>query len=269
MERNISRLTWPEVADLDLTGAGALVLPIGSIEQHGPHLATDCDLVFAEQFLQLTLDRLSPDTRVWHLPILPISKSNEHVGFPGTWYLSAKTFMSVITEIAENAKRNGFRRLVLWNCHGGNRALLEVLARDIRIETGLMTFQIFASGAMADPLEPLDPREPDYGIHAGEWETSMMLALAPDRVRQDKMDCAFPDFQSDNLALELTGATIGWKTSDFQVSGTWGDATAASRERGEARLEPLIERLATILTEIAEFEMVERKTGSDLVRMTT
>jgi creatinine amidohydrolase/Fe(II)-dependent formamide hydrolase-like protein len=162
--------------------------------------------------------------------------------------------MAVVTDIARSAKANGFRRLVLWNCHGGNRAILEVLARDIRIETGLMTFQIFASGAMPDPLEPLDPREPDYGIHAGEWETSMMMAVSPDRVRDESRDCAFPDFESDTLALELTGATIGWVTADFQESGTWGDATAASKERGEARLDPLIDRLASVLTEISSFE---------------
>ena len=146
MQRNIAQLTWCEVRDLDLSTDGAIVLPIGSIEQHGPHLATDCDLVFSEKFLEKALARLAPETKIWRLPMLPISKSNEHVGFPGTWTLSASTFMAVVSDIARSAKDNGFRRLVLWNCHGGNRALLEVLARDIRIETGLMTFQIFASG---------------------------------------------------------------------------------------------------------------------------
>ncbi|CUJ37193.1 creatininase family protein [Cognatishimia activa] len=255
MNRNINELTWQEVAALDLSKDGAIVLPIGSIEQHGPHLSTDCDLVFSEKFLEMSLAQLAPEVKIWRLPMLPISKSNEHVGFPGTWSLSATTLMAVIKDIALSAKANGFRRIVLWNCHGGNRALLEVLARDIRIETGLMTFQIFASGATPDPLEPLDPREPDYGIHAGEWETSMMMAVSPDRVRENKRDCAFPDFQSETLALELTGATIGWVTSDFMTSGTWGDATAASLERGEARLGPLIERLTTVLAEIASFEI--------------
>lgn len=256
MQRNIAQLTWPEVQALDLTSQGALVLPIGAIEQHGPHLSTDCDLHFAETLLNMALDQLAPETKVWRLPVLPISKSNEHKGFPGTWYLSAQTFMAVLRDIAQCAVENGFRRLVLWNCHGGNRALLEVAARDIRVETGLMTFQVFASGAMPDPLEPLDPREPDYGIHAGEWETSMMLALDPDRVRADKRNCEFPGFTSETLALELTGATIGWTSADFQTSGTWGDATAATAERGRQRLGPLVDRLASILTEISTFEMV-------------
>lgn len=261
MNRNIAQLTWQEVDELDLEKDGAIVLPIGSIEQHGPHLATDCDLVFAERFLDMALEKLDPQVKIWRLPMLPISKSNEHVGFRGTWSLSAHTLMAVISDIAKSAKENGFRRLVLWNCHGGNRALLEVVARDIRIETGLMTFQVFASGAMPDPLAPLDPREPLFGIHAGEWETSMMLAVAPDRVREGRRDCAFPEFQSRTLALELTGATIGWKTSDFMESGTWGDATAATPERGRARLDPLIDTLAEVLTEIADFEVGAARAG--------
>lgn len=255
MQRNIGQLTWTEVEALDLAKDGALVLPIGSIEQHGPHLSTDCDLVFADRFLDLALERLDQQTKVWRLPILPISKSNEHVGFAGTWYLSAETLMATLRDIAKCAVNNGFRRLVLWNCHGGNRALLEVAARDLRIETGLMTFQVFASGVMPDPLDPLDAREPVYGIHAGEWETSVMLALAPDRVRLDQRNCEFPKFSSETLALELTSATVGWTSRDFQVSGTWGDAAAATTERGQQRLTPLIDRLAAILTEIAGFEM--------------
>lgn len=254
MQRNIAQLTSPEVAALELSTDGALILPIGAIEQHGPHLSTDCDLVFAEQFLEQALAQLADDTKVWRLPMLPISKSNEHAGFPGTWYLSAQTFSAVITDIAHSAKANGFRRLILWNCHGGNRAILEVLARDIRLQTELMMFQIFAPATMPDPLPPIDPREPLLGIHAGEWETSVMLALSPDRVRMDQADCSFPKFHSENIALEMAGVTLGWKTSDFQPTGTWGDATAASAERGRLRLNPLINHLARVLTEIAAFE---------------
>lgn len=83
-----------------------------------------------------------------------------------------------------------------------------------------------------------------------------MLALDPDRVRADKRNCEFPGFTSGTLALELTGATIGWTSADFQTSGTWGDATAATAERGRQRLGPLVDRLASILTEISTFEMV-------------
>ena len=95
MQRNIGQLTWTEVQALDLSKDGAIVLPIGSIEQHGPHLATDCDLTFSEMFLEMALARLADETKIWRLPMMPISKSNEHVGFPGTWYLSAHTLLEI------------------------------------------------------------------------------------------------------------------------------------------------------------------------------
>ena len=247
-------MTWMEVRDLDKSRA-ALVLPLGSIEQHGPHLALDTDLHFADRFLDLTLERLPAEVEVYRLPILPISKSNEHVGYPGSFWLSAETLSMVVHDIAASAKASGFRRLVLWNCHGGNRALLEVLARDVRARTDLMVFQLFPPAVIPDPI-PVSEAERDYGIHAGDWETSVMLALSPERVREPLVEAAYPAFEGKHLALEFTGATVAWLTRDFQPTGTWGDATIATAERGRARLEPMIARLAEILTEIAPFEFV-------------
>lgn len=252
--RNIGELTWIEVRGLDKRH-GALVLPLGAIEQHGPHLSTDCDLHIADRFLDLALQRLPEHVPMWRLPAMAVTKSNEHVGFPGTFWLSSQTMTAVVMDIARSARASGFRRFVLWNSHGGNSALLEVIARDVHIETGLMTFKIGAPGIAPDPLEPLNPHEARHGIHAGEWETSIMLALSPDRVRLDRLDKAFPELESDLIALEAAPATIGWATRDFQSTGTWGDATGASAERGQARLDPLIDALSRVLAEIATFEM--------------
>ena len=252
IERNIARMTWMEVRDLDKAQA-ALVLPLGSLEQHGPHLSVDTDLYFSERFLELALKRLTDDVKIYRLPMLPISKSNEHVGFPGSFWLSATTLTAVVQDIAASARASGFRRLVLWNCHGGNRALLEVLARDVRAQTGLMVFQLFPPATVPDPV-PVTEAEASFGIHAGDWETSVMLALSPDRVRQDRVEAAYPKFSAQHLSLELTGATVAWLTCDFQPSGTWGDATTATAERGRIRVEKVVERLRDILMEIAEFE---------------
>jgi creatinine amidohydrolase/Fe(II)-dependent formamide hydrolase-like protein len=253
IERNIARMTWVEVRDLDKTKA-ALVLPLGSLEQHGPHLSVDTDLYFSERFLELALERLTADVKVYRLPMLPISKSNEHVGFPGSFWLSAATLTAVVQDIAASAQASGFRRLVLWNCHGGNRALLEVLARDVRALTGLIVFQLFPPAVAPDPL-PVTEAEAAFGIHAGDWETSVMLALSPDRVRPDRVEAAYPEFAAQHLSLEFTGATVAWLTRDFQPTGTWGDATVATAERGRIRVEKVVERLQEILVEIATFEL--------------
>ena len=252
IERNIARMTWMEVQGLDKTNA-ALVLPLGSLEQHGPHLTVDTDLHFSERFLELSLERLADEVKIYRLPMLPISKSNEHVGFPGSFWLSAATLTAVVQDIAASARLSGFRRLVLWNCHGGNRALLEVLARDVRAQTGLMVFQLFPPATAPDPI-PITEAEAAFGIHAGDWETSVMLYLSPDRVRKNLVESAYPEFAGNHLSLEFTGATVAWLTRDFQKTGTWGDATVATAERGKIRVEKVVERLGEILTEIAEFE---------------
>jgi creatinine amidohydrolase len=252
IERNIARMTWMEVQGLDKTKA-ALVLPLGSLEQHGPHLTVDTDLYFSERFLELALERLADEVKIYRLPILPISKSNEHAGFPGSFWLSAATLTAVVQDIAASARSSGFRRLVLWNCHGGNRALLEVLARDVRAQTGLMVFQLFPPATAPDPVAVTEA-EAAFGIHAGDWETSVMLHLSPDRVRKNLVESAYPEFAGRHLSLEFTGATVAWLTRDFQKTGTWGDATVATAERGKIRVEKVVERLHEILTEIAEFE---------------
>src|SRR5262245_18896797 len=100
VERNIAKMTWMEVRDIDKADA-ALVLPVGSLEQHGPHLSVDTDLFFAERFLDLALERLPDTIKIFRLPILPLSKSNEHIGFPRTFWLSAETLSAVVHDIAD------------------------------------------------------------------------------------------------------------------------------------------------------------------------
>ena len=251
--RDITHLTWMEIRDLDKRKA-ALVLPVGALEQHGPHLPVVTDLLLAERFLDLALERLPDTVNIWRLPALSFGKSNEHSGYPGTFSLSANTLMSAVRDIARGAKDAGFRRLVLLNSHGGNRAVLDMMARDIRAEFGLMVFSVFPPALAPDPLETTE-NEKKFGIHAGDWETSVMLALAPELVKMDLANSSFPAFNSDHLTLTTSGSSVAWLTRDWNASGTWGDATLATAERGQARLEPVVAKLALVLEEIASFEV--------------
>lgn len=253
IERNLSRLTWMEIRDLPKT-AGAIVIPFGSLEQHGPHMSIDTDLYFADRFLDLALERLAADVPCWRLPILPISRSVEHVGFPGSLWLTSETLLKVIEEITAGIAASGFRRVVFLNCHGGNMALLEVAARDVRIRTGMMAFTIFPPALLPDPVD-VSERERVFGIHANDWETSVMMALSPERVRPDRLDVAYPQFESETLRLEFSAANVAWASRDLTATGTFGDAREASAERGQKRIEPMIATLAAVLTEISAFEM--------------
>jgi len=252
-ERQLAKLTWMEIRDMDKTN-GALVVPLGSLEQHGPHISIDCDLHFADTFLDRALAQLDDDVACWRLPILPISRSVEHVGFPGSFWLSTETLLKVIDDITVGVAASGFRRVVLLTCHGGNIELLEVAARDVRIKTGLMAFTIFPPALQQDPVETSD-LERNMGIHANDWETSVMMEISPERVRPDRVNVSYPQFKSETLCLEGSAANVAWTSRDLVSSGTFGDATQANAQRGQQRLEPLVKSLAAVLTEISSFEM--------------
>jgi len=139
MERRLANLTWEEVRDLD-KGAGVVVLPVGATEQHGPHLPLGTDTLLATGVLDRALARLPDEVRAWVLPPLPYGKSTEHAGFPGTLSLSARTLLSILEDLGRGVAAAGFRRLAFLSGHGGNRAVLDIAARDLRIETGLLCF---------------------------------------------------------------------------------------------------------------------------------
>jgi creatinine amidohydrolase len=258
-KRFLPSMTWMEIRDLDKI-EGVLVLPIGAIEQHGPHLPTWTDALIAERMVTLALERLPDTAKVWRLPVQSYGKSNEHAGYPGTFALSATTLMAVVRDIALGAKLAGFRRLVFVNAHGGNTALLTMMARDIRVETGLMTFTMASSAGAIDPIE-ITPEEAKFGIHANDWETSIVLALEHDMVQMDKAVRAFPDYPpTQNLSLTQGNAVSAWLTRDWSPTGVFGDATVATLEKGQARLEACVVKLAEVLEEISRFEVPEAKT---------
>lgn len=253
--RNLAQMTWTEIRDLDKE-RGVVVLPFGSLEQHGPHMTIDTDLYFADRFLDLALERLSDDVACWRLPILPISRSVEHVGFPGSLWINSETMLKVIEDITGGIARSGFRRVAFLNCHGGNLSILDVAARDTRIRTGLMAFTVFPPSLLPDPVE-IDEQEQVLGFHAGDWEASVMMALSPDRVRGNQLDISYAGVEAKTLRLDFSGANIAWVSSDLSQSGTFGNARTATVERGRRRLEPMIERLTEVLAEISTFEMPE------------
>ena len=253
MQRNLTHLTWTDIRDLDKTHA-CVVLPVGAIEQHGPHLPVVTDTLLVEHELNLALERLPETAPVYRLPCTNYGKSNEHAGYPGTFTLSAATLMAVVRDLARGVALAGFRRLVLLNSHGGNRAVLDLMARELREEFGLLVFSVFPPGLAPDPIEtPAEERR--HGIHAGDWETSVVLALEPSLVQSERANAAFPDFPPGGVTLTTSAAHVGWLTRDWSPTGTFGDATAASAERGRVRLEAMVAKLASVLDEIARFPL--------------
>ena len=244
--RNFAYLNWKQVNALPRESA-LLVLPTAAIEQHGPHLPLATDALINNLLLGHALEKLPAELPVYALPCVPYGKSNEHIGFPGTLSLTASTFMAVLHDLGASLASAGFKKLVLYNTHGGNTSLVDVIARDLRAEFGLRTFALYGSGGVA--FEGLDPQERAYGFHAGEVETSFLLASFPGLVDCSAYtanyiaDVAKPEL----LRPENAPAVFSWLTKDIAPSGVLGDPRAATPEKGLRWIEEASKQIATLL----------------------
>jgi creatinine amidohydrolase len=255
-ERFLPYLTTEDVRALDKERA-AVVLVIAAIEQHGPHLPTVTDVVLGTSILALALERLDPSVQLWVLPPLAYGRSVEHERFAGTVTLSQETLSAIVHDIADSVARSGFRRLVLFNSHGGNVSVLETVARDVRRRTSLMVFP-FSMFRIGLTYPPISAVEAEWGTHAGEWETSMMLALTPELVDMERAERAhgYATFAQAPEHVGLLGPIpFAWSTDDVSATGAIGDPRAATVERGRDIIELSVEKVALALEEISSFEM--------------
>lgn len=248
MTRRYAELTTEQIAS-DLSRDSVLVLPTGAIEPHGPHLPLATDLIVAEAVSAAVVERgAAAGHDVWLMPALGYTKSDEHSQLPGTVWLRASTLFDTLVDIGAAIAQTPVRRLLFLNAHGGNSALIEVAAREIRRRFAIQTF--FNSGA-AQP----GPTERGLGIHAGWAETSMMLHLRPDLVHMDKAVPAVADAVADADHVGFTKAVkFGWLSTDFAESGVIGDPTGADAGIGEKLFSERVDTLVAALGEIATFD---------------
>jgi creatinine amidohydrolase len=248
--RNFAYLTWKEVDALSREST-LLVLPTAAIEQHGPHLPLATDTLINSILLGAALARLPQETQVYALPAICYGKSNEHIGFPGTLSVSATTFMAVVRDLGASIAASGFKNLVLYNTHGGNSSLVDVMARDLRAEFGLRVFSLFGSAGAA--FTGLGEQERAYGFHAGEIETSFLLSAIPSLVHTNEYtvnyiaDITKPDL----LRPENAPATFAWLTRDIASSGVMGDPNPSSAEKGTLWIEEATQKIAAALAAMA------------------
>jgi creatinine amidohydrolase len=252
--RHLAELRAPDIDQL-LSDRSILVQPLGAIEQHGPHLPFNTDLVIAERVAGAAVDRVGGSLDVWLLPPLAYTKSNEHAWSAGTIWLSATTLLAVLDDLGRCVRATPSRKLVFMNGHGGNSALVGVANREIRLRHGLMTF-------LAHPSLPPDQgggsaeSEMGMGIHGGLDETSLMLHLAPDLVDVDVATRNVPEALADNDHVRFGGPVgFGWLSNDFGPDGHIGDPTGATAERGAELFEGAVEAFRGALGEIAAFEL--------------
>jgi creatinine amidohydrolase len=250
-------LASPEFAALD-PEATVAVLPVGAIEQHGPHLPVAVDTCLNEAILRRALELMPEGMPVLILPTTPVGKSNEHVDFPGTLTLSAETLGRVWYELGASVRRAGVRKLLLFNSHGGQPQVMQIVARELRIDHGMLAVAAnWFSWGLPEGL--FDPVELRHGIHAGAVETAMMLAVRPDLVDMAAAADFVPVTVADDLdypRLRALGAAgLGWQTQDLHGEGACGDATNATAEAGRAVIEHAAGCLVQLLQELVRFPL--------------
>ncbi len=252
-------LKSPDFAKLDLARVIA-VLPVAAIEQHGPHLPLDVDRALVDGVIASALPHLPADLPVLFLPTQSVGFSPEHTGFAGTLTLKAHTLISLWTEVAESVAATGVKKLALLNSHGGQAGLLDVVARDLRARLGMLVYSVNSfnlpllneQGESAADL--FSAHEHRFGIHAGDIETSMMLALTPERVdmamAQDFHSTSQDRAEKFSILGDGRSAKLGWQMQDYNAHGAAGNAAAATAGKGHALLRAMGRSLAQLLIEI-------------------
>lgn len=247
-------LTAPQVAALP---AGTVaVLPLGAVEQHGPHLPVSTDYVTATEAAQAAVDIVAraATAPVVLLPGLAYTKSDEHHWSPGTIWLSWDTLMRTLVDIGRSLATSGITRLLFVNGHGGNSALGQVACREIRKQFGLRTFFAHLSVPVDQGGDGSAGAEHGMGIHGGHSETSLMLHLRPELVHMELAVRRVPEELRD---FDLIGfgkpVSFGWLSDDFGPDGHIGDPTGATAEHGKLMFDAAVQRLAAVIVEAARF----------------
>lgn len=236
------------------------VLPVAATEQHGPHLPLGVDTVLVDGIVDASLPHLPADLSVLFLPTQAVGLSPEHARFPGTLTLKAETVLRLWTDIGESVAAAGVHKLLLFNSHGGQVSVLDLVARDLRARLNLLVyscswFKLPLHDAQGQDLHALfSAEEHRFGIHGGEIETSMMLALAPARVQMAQAKNFVSTAQARAQQYPILGnghsAKLGWQTQDYHSAGAVGNAAAATAAKGEALVQAAGRALAQLLAEL-------------------
>ncbi|MDR3371446.1 creatininase family protein [Rhodoferax sp.] len=259
---------WADLSTLDFavlqaSGEAArtiAVLPVAATEQHGPHLSLSVDTVLVDGVVTAALPHLAAELKVLVLPTQAVGLSPEHARFPGTLTLKNETILRLWTDIGESVAAAGVKKLVLFNAHGGNVSVMDLVARDLRARLDMLVYSVSwfnlplldAQGQDVNAL--FSAEEHRFGIHAGDVETSMMLALNPQHVEMDLARNFASTSQVRAQQFDILGngksAKLGWQSQDYNLAGAVGNAGAATADKGRAVVDAAGRALARLLAQV-------------------
>jgi creatinine amidohydrolase/Fe(II)-dependent formamide hydrolase-like protein len=242
----IGHLAFGEVTTA-VQASSVLCLPMGSMEQHGPHLPLNTDSVIAEALTNSIVAHWGDEHDLWQLPVVPVGLSREHVWAPGTMSLTVSGMAAYLRDLGSEIVRSlPARNLLIVNGHGGNRGILDAVTREMSAGLGLNIATLHL-GAMMSPDTTADVPE----VHAGKDETSVMLALAPELVRREAIARLQPSPGGEPVRALVfdPAASYPWSSDDPRLSaaGIMGDARDASAAHGEIVIARVVEGAGAII----------------------
>lgn len=261
----LADMTWTEVLELR-EDVELVLIPVGSVEQHGPHLGMRMDSTGADEFCRRAAERLYP--RLVVAPTLPWGVSHHHMRFPGTMTLSPDTFTQVLVELVQSLLQHGFARFLFVNGHGGNEAAIKTAALRIKHEleplfAGACTWWSFVDKPGLATKFPIT----EHTGHACELETSAALYMMPEIVREDALEPGQITGFTTGLRVELAryGVTVPMPWEEMTLNGALGDPTKASYQLGEALVEGALDRFCALIDELLASPYVDDLDGSGIV----
>lgn len=231
--------------DLEQSDCTTAVLPIGALEQHGSHLPLGTDTIFAQELAK----RIAEQLDAYLLPVIPITSSIEHREVKGTVYLQSTTLALIVRDIAESLRYSGFRKLLVVNFHGGNWSLKPAI-RQLNKEyaaqqAGMEVILLFTPG-IPDPRTATIVEHTQHDIHAGEFETSLMLALSPELVKEIRPQSEPTTVPQDYMDY--------FDTSEITEDGYWGFPEAGTAEKGRQLMDLQVDIALNYLAKLEAFK---------------
>ena len=253
-EYRYNRLTWPELRDA-VEEQPVVILPTGSTEQHGHHLPLDVDLFLAESVCLEVGKRA--EGRVLVLPTVPYGLNFHHIDFPGTIHIQPEIFIEFCLNITKSVAYHGFQKILIVNGHGSNLPMVDLVARRTNLETHALCAAFTYIHLALDAFATV--QDTPVVAHADEFETSLYLHLAPERVQMDKaggdMDVVGHWFSSDST----TPVRFNDFWSRWTDLGVHGDATTATPEKGKVIFEGAVDAVLGVADELRAWPIAERR----------
>jgi len=256
-------MSWPEIKEAAEEGKVPLI-PVGSTEQHGPHLPTKTDIFIAYELCKAAANRIPEEALV--LPPVNYGYNEHHLDFPATINVNYETLIKFVIDVGRSLAHHGFRKIVIVNGHGSNDAPMEIAARRITLETPAVCASLTYLGIAPEVFNIIEGES----AHGGDIETSIMLYLAPELVDMSK---AVRDWSFPKSRFIKRGVTLGERSfaisggavkfmdwwSRISKTGILGDPTKASGEKGEKIFKIYVEHLVNFIREFKRMEVPPRK----------